>query len=128
MIPPTVFPLVASSMVVPCALDGDARDVFDSEGPSSSPTILVEVDEITTPTALPAPPRLPTIAAFEGFRPPPPSAVPVIRTTFALVNGSRVSARPTVRVPELGSHELRVVHPSMPPTMPPSSPALRRVA
>ena len=100
---------------------------IDDEGPSSAPTILVEVDEITVPPALPAPPLVPRLAAPSGWRPSP---LPVIRPALALVRPLlRISARPTVRVPEQRSHEqLRAVHPSSPPSAPPPSPAVRRVA
>ena len=77
--------------------------------------------------ALPAPPLVPYITASDGWRPSP---LPVIRPALALVRSQpRISARPTVRVPEQRSHEqLRAVHPSSPPSAPPPSPAMRRVA
>ena len=100
---------------------------IDDDGPSSAPTVLVEVDEIAIPTALPAPPLVPYISASDGWRPSP---LPITRPALALVRSQpRVSVRPTVRVPEQRSHEqLRAVHPSSPPSAPPPSPAMCRVA
>lgn len=130
MASPNVFPFHPSTKLAPRAAESDIPScAFESEGPASAPTILVEVDEIAVPTALPAPPRLPMIAAVETWRPPPSSPVPVIRPALALVRPAAwISNRPTVRVPENRSHKLRVVRPSSPPTVPPPSPAMRRAA
>ena len=130
MVRPNVFPFIVPSKVGQRVDEVDARRCeFASEGPASAPTILVEVDEVVVPTALPAPPLLPTIAAMDTWRPPPASPVPVIRPALALVNPvRRISTRPTARTPENRSHKLRRIRPSSPPTVPPPSPAMRRAA
>lgn len=129
MVSPNVFPFLPSSMMAPRAAEEAETCAFESEGPASAPTILVEVDAIAVPTALPAPPRLPTIAAVDTWRPPPSSPLPVIRPALALVHrAARTAKRPMVRVPENRSHKLRIVRPSSPPSVPPSSPAMRPAA
>ncbi|MBN9162522.1 MAG: hypothetical protein BGO98_05510 [Myxococcales bacterium 68-20] len=129
MAAPNVYPLFAltieTSSVPVSAVQAIAHD---SEGPASGPTILVEVDdEPIVPTALPAPPPVPVIA-LEDWRPPPPSRLPTIRPSL-VQQSDRISRRPTVRVVAMRSRELaRPSRCSEPPTMPPPSPALRRVA
>lgn len=128
MAAPNVYPLFASTIET-SSVPVSAVKVLahDSEGPASAPTILVEVDEPIVPTALPAPPLVPAIA-LEGWRPPPPSRVPTVRPSL-VQHSERISRRPTVRVVAMRSREL--TRPSRcpePPTMPPPSPALRRVA
>ncbi len=136
MVSPNVSPSTVPSMVAVRIGEADAGTYgFDSEGPASAPTVLVEVDDgITMPTALPAPPRLPTIGAADTWHPPPPSRTPVIRPALALVRPAfRISTRPAARALEASGRtrapKLRLVgRPSRPPTVPPPSPGMRRAA
>jgi len=129
MVCSNVFFLVSPVTLASPSFEDAQAAAFESEGPASAPTFLVEVDESPTPTALPAPPLVPSLAGMDGWRPPPASSVPASPPALALVHPmQRFSTRPTVRVPELRSHELRIVRPSSPPTVPPPSPAMRYVA
>ena len=120
-------PLVSPSHVALITSTDAARNhAFESEGPASAPTVLVEVEEV--PTALPAPPLVPMIAA--DWRPPLPSPLPVLGRVLALVpTPTRASRRPTVRVSEQRSHDqLRALRRSSPPTEPPPARAMPCVA
>ena len=130
---PNVFPLIAPATVTSSVPESTTQAISrDSEGPASAPTILVELDAcFVIPTALPAPPLVPTLAAIEGWHPPPPSPLPGRRAALSLVEPpTRHSRRPTVRVPEVRSQKLRIAErPSTPPTAPPpGGRAMRRVA
>jgi hypothetical protein len=130
MVPPNVVSLF-SSTIADSSVPGSSTNAiaYGSEGPCSVPTILVEVDEVVVPTALPAPPRMPSLIVSEDWHPPPMSPVPVIRPALVLVEPSQdFSRRPTVRLVQMRSRKLRAVSSSIPPTMPPPSPAMRRVA
>lgn len=123
-------PVVAPSMLALIAAEARALSyALDSEGPASAPTVLVEAEATSVPTALPAPPLVPHIAS--EWRPPPLSPLPALRPALALVRTARrASLRPPVCISELRSHErLRACRPSSPPpTMPPPSPMMRRAA
>lgn len=93
----------------------EERDEFPT-----SPTMLVSGGaadaDAATPTALPAPPLVPSLAGDHGFRPPASSSVVAFRP---LVVASRQLPRTPARAPERKSQETGAGRPSGPPTMPP---------
>ena len=128
-----VFPLdlspIPPSMLARIAPPLSAHEcAYDSEGPASAPTILVEVDEVGSPTSLPGPPPVPRIAGMDDWH-PPPSPLPVFPRLALVRPLPRLSRRPTVRAPEQRSHEqLRALRPSQPPSIPPSAPFMHDAA
>ncbi|HVH45062.1 MAG TPA: hypothetical protein VM925_22065 [Labilithrix sp.] len=131
MASPNVLSLVAQATISVSVPESATHAIADDfEGPASAPTILVEVEAGTViPTALPAPPLVPTLA--EAWHPPPSAPLPVVRRpelTLVEAPSARISRRPTVRVGEVRSKKLRVVRPSNPPTNPPSGRPMRQVA
>ena len=115
MLPPRVLELVLDS--------SEYLDLGDGDAPASAPTMFVAADahlraELVAPTALPAPPRMPsdTVAVHV---PPPPRMPPMLSLVEPVA--TRPSSRPTVRVGSNRSQKLaRVRRPSRPP--PPSMP------
>ncbi|MBX3258366.1 MAG: hypothetical protein KIS78_20445 [Labilithrix sp.] len=117
--------------------DGDRESVVASlrfpavdgvdDGPTSVPTVLVEVDAHALPTVLPAPPKLPT--ALDGWR-SVPAWLPRLRSLSLVTDAAHDSQRPTVRAPAHRSGKLlRIVRRSTPPTVPPPGSApMRRAA
>ena len=128
-----VFPLdlspIRPSMLALIAPALSAQDWADeSEGPASAPTILVEVDEVGSPTSLPGPPPVPQIAGMDDWH-LPPLPLPIFPELAIVRVAPRFSRRPTVRVAEHRSHEhLRAIRPSHPPSVPPSTPVMRHAA
>ncbi|MBX3212503.1 MAG: hypothetical protein KF850_10755 [Labilithrix sp.] len=113
------------SAVVPLRLP--AVDGAD-DGPTSVPTVLVEVDAHALPTVLPAPPKLPS--ALDGWR-SVSTFLPRLRALSLVADASsHDSERPTVRAPSHQSGKLlRIVCRSTPPTIPPPGSApMRRAA
>ena len=127
MLPPRVLELVLDS--------SESFDFGDGDAPASAPTMFVAADahlraELVAPTALPAPPRMPSETVAVQV-PPPPRMPPLLSLCEPLE--ARPSTRPTVRVGSNRSQKLarfrrpsRPPPPSMPP--PPGSAPIRRAA
>jgi hypothetical protein len=100
-------------------------DMFEYDGPASAPTILVEIEAIALPTALPAPPLLPALGGIDTA-----SSLRATRPNIFLV-GTRATTgtiRRTTRPMEMAAtlQLLEALRPSTPPTSPP--PPMRRAA
>lgn len=94
-------------------------DYDEKEGPSSRPTVLVEVDERPrAPTALPAPPPIPALSTFEPRLSPSSIPTAVLLQDVGLPSGPEVTV--TRKMPIVT--KLRLVHAireSAPPSLPP---------
>ena len=120
-IPPSMLALIAPALSAQeCA--------YESEGPASAPTILVEVDEVGSQTSLPGPPLVPRIAGMNEWH-PSPTPLPVFPELALVRPLPAVSRRPIVRAPKQRSHgQLRAVLPSQPPSIPPTTPFMHDAA
>jgi len=124
MLPPRVLELVFES----------SESLSDGDAPASAPTLFVATSahlhaDLVAPTALPAPPRMPS----DAVQVPPPPRMPYLSLVESVP--ARPSSRPTVRVGSNRSQKVvRVLRhtpsrpppPSLPP--PPGSAPIRKAA
>lgn len=107
----------------PFAANDDA-DVLDFDGPASAPTILVEIEAIAIPTALPAPPLMPALAGIDGSSSLRTTRPNIFLVPSAAAGTMRRTTRPMAMATTL--QLLEGLRPSTPPTSPP--PPMRRAA
>jgi hypothetical protein len=93
----------------------------EEEGPSSRPTVLMEVDERPrAPTALPAPPPIPALSTFEPRL--SPSSIPTAVSLRVVGSPSDPEVRVTRKMPIVTKYRLlRAMRESAPPSFPPPS-------